>query len=171
MELAQVATDEKSNEVTAVRKLLALLSLQNTVVTVEALNCQRAIAQQIVDQGGDFALALEDNQKTLNSDVRPFFDDPATMDLTTARTVDADHGRIETRTASVSTDIGWLQEGHKWPGLAVIGKVERIREAPDETSRETAYYLLSATLPPIVSWRSSDPIGAPRTGSIGDWMW
>jgi predicted transposase YbfD/YdcC len=148
MVLAQVATDEKSNEITAVPKLLALLSLRNTVVTVDALNCQRAIAQQIVDQGGNFALALKDNQKTLHNDVRLFFDDPATRDLTTARTVDADHGRIETRTATVSTDVDWLQEGHEWPGLAAIGKVERIRETSDKTSRETAYYLLSATLPP-----------------------
>jgi predicted transposase YbfD/YdcC len=148
MVLAQVATDEKSNEITAVPKLLALLSLRNTVVTVDALNCQRAIAQQIVAQGGDYALALKDNQKTLHDDVRLFLDDPATTGLTTARSVDADHGRIETRTATVSTAIGWLQENHEWPGLNAIGKIERIRETPDKTSRETAYYLLSAALSP-----------------------
>jgi len=57
-----------------------------------------------------------------------------------------DHGRIETRTATVSTDIGWLQESHRWPGLKAIGKVERVREAPDKTTRETAYYLLGTAL-------------------------
>lgn len=146
MVLGQIATDEKSNEITAVPKLLAMLSLKGTIVTVDALNCQRAIAQQIVDQGGDFALALKGNQGTLHDDVRLFLDDPHRGGGLTGRTVDADHGRIETRTATVATDISWLQEDHHWPGLKAIGKVERIRETADKTSRETAYYLLSTAL-------------------------
>jgi hypothetical protein len=81
-------------------------------------------------------LALKDNQKTLHQDVALFLDDPATTGLTTARTVDADHGRIETRTASVSTDIKWLRKQHKWPGLVAIGKVEHIREVPGKTTRD-----------------------------------
>ena len=100
MVLGQIATDAKSNEITAVPKLLAMLSLKGTIVTVDALNCQRAIAQQIVDQGGDYALALKGNQATLHDDVRVFLDDPARADGITAQTVDGDHGRIETRTAS-----------------------------------------------------------------------
>ena len=146
MVLGQIATDAKSNEITAVPKLLAMLSLKGTIVTVDALNCQRAIAQQIVDQGGDYALALKGNQATLHDDVRVFLDDPARADGITAQTVDGDHGRIETRTASVSTDIGWLQENHDWPGLKAIGKVERVRETPGKTTRETAYYLLSTAV-------------------------
>ena len=63
-----------------------------------------------------------------------------------ARSVDADHGRIETRTALVSTDIGWLQESHHWPGLAAVGKVTRIRKTAAKTTTETAYYLLSSPL-------------------------
>src|ERR1700691_5807100 len=112
MVLGQIATDEKSNEITAVPKLLAMLSLKGTIVTVDALNCQRAIAQQIVDQNGDYALALKGNQATLHDDVSLCLDDPTRTGGEPARTVDADHGRIETRTATVSTDIGWLQEGH-----------------------------------------------------------
>src|ERR1700731_4851334 len=104
MVLGQIATDAKSNEITAVPKLLAMLSLKGTIVTVDALNCQRAIAQQIVDQGGDYALALKGNQATLHDDVRLFLDDPARAGGETARTVDGDHGRIETRTATISTD-------------------------------------------------------------------
>ena len=146
MVLGQIATDAKSNEITAVPKLLAMLSLKGTIVTVDALNCQRAIAQQIVDQGGDYALALKGNQATLHDDVRLFLDDPSRADGVTAQTVDGDHGRIETRTASVSTDIGWLQENHDWPGLGAIGKVERMRETHGKTARETAYYLLSTAL-------------------------
>jgi predicted transposase YbfD/YdcC len=146
MVLGQIATDEKSNEITAVPKLLAMLSLKGTIVTMDALNCQRAIAQQIVDQGGDYALALKGNQSTLRNDVSLFLKDPACTGVTTARTVDADHGRIETRTATVCTDIEWLQKLHKWPGLTAIGMVTRIRELTDRCMRETAYYLLSAPL-------------------------
>src|SRR5580704_8375212 len=146
MVLGQIATDAKSNEITAVPKLFAMLSLKGTIVTVDALNCQRAIAQQIVDQGGDYALALKGNQATLHDDVRLFLDDAARAGGVTAQTVDGDHGRIETRTASVSTDIGWLQENHDWPGLRAIGKVERRRETHGKTTRETAYYLLSTAL-------------------------
>jgi predicted transposase YbfD/YdcC len=144
--LAQIATDAKSNEITAVPKLLEMLSLKGTIVTTDALNCQRAIAQQIVDQGGDYALALKGNQGTLHDDVRLFLDDPACEATTAEPTVEADHGRIETRTAMVSSDIDWLRKDHQWPGLAAIGKVVRIREAPDKTSTETAYYLLSKAL-------------------------
>ena len=100
MVLGQIATDAKSNEITAVPKLLAMLSLKGTIVTTDALNCQRAIAQQIIDQGGDYALALKGNQGSLHDDVSLFLDDPACAPAgATARTVDGDHGRIETRTA------------------------------------------------------------------------
>jgi predicted transposase YbfD/YdcC len=144
--LAQIATDAKSNEITAVPKLLQMLSLKGTIVTVDALNCQREIAQQIVEQGGDYALALKGNQPTLHADVQTFLNDPASAVNTATPTVDADHGRIETRTATVSTDIGWLQEAHRWPGLAAVGKVVRVRETAAKTTTETAYYLLSTAL-------------------------
>src|SRR5882757_7309031 len=114
--LAQIATDAKSNEITAVPKLLEMLALKGTIVTADALNTQRSIAQQIVDQGGDYALALKGNQGTLHADVRRFLDDPATTAITTATTVDGDHGRIETRTSTISTAVDWLQEDHRWPG-------------------------------------------------------
>lgn len=146
--LAQIATDAKSNEITAVPKLLEMLTLKGTIVTADALNCQRAIAQQIVDQGGDYALALKGNQETLHRDVVLFLDDPASKTNKAAPVVDADHGRIETRTAMVSTDVAWLRETHRWPGLNAVGKVERTREIDGKISCETAYYLLSAPLSP-----------------------
>ena len=146
--LAQIATDAKSNEITAVPKLLEMMSLKGTIVTADALNCQRAIAQQMVDQGGDYALALKGNQGTLLDDVVLFLDDPASKTVTAKPVVDADHGRIETRTATVSTEIAWLIEDHQWPGLKAVGKVERVRETAGKTTSETAYYLLSAPLSP-----------------------
>jgi predicted transposase YbfD/YdcC len=141
--LAQVATDAKSNEITAIPKLLRMLCLKGTIVTVDALNCQRAIAQQIIDQGGDYAMALKGNQGTLFDDVRRYLDDPQAKVATGKPTVDGDHGRIETRSAVVSTDIDWLQKDHQWPGLKTIAKITRIRETADKTSTETAYYLFS----------------------------
>jgi predicted transposase YbfD/YdcC len=144
--LAQVATDAKSNEITAVPRLLEMLSLKGTIVTVDALNCQRNIARQIVDQGGDYVLALKGNQGTLHDDVMLFLDDPETGVTSTHTTVDGDHGRIETRACTVSTDIGWLQQAHQWPGLAAIGKVIRTRESAAKVTTQKAYYLLSAPL-------------------------
>jgi predicted transposase YbfD/YdcC len=146
--LGQIATDAKSNEITAVPKLLKMLSLAGTTVTVDALNCQRDIAQQIIDQGADYALALKGNQATLYDDVRRYLDDPASTVTVGTSTVDGDHGRIETRTGKVSTDIGWLQDVHNWPGLAAIGRVVRVRETADRTTTETAYYLLSQEMTP-----------------------
>jgi predicted transposase YbfD/YdcC len=146
--LAQIATEAKSNEITTVPKLLDMLSLKGTIVTTDALNCQREIAQQIVDQGGDYALALKGNQATLLADVKTYFDDPAAKTSTAAPTVDGDHGRIETRTVTVSSDIDWLQETHHWPGLQAIGKVHRSRETAGKTTTETAYYLLSTPFSP-----------------------
>jgi len=144
--LGQLAVDGKSNEITAVPKLLDLLSLKGRIVTADALNCQRAIAAKVVAQGGDYVLALKDNQGSLHDDVRDFLDDPARPIEASHTTVDGEHGRIETRTSLVSSDIGWLQEQHAWPGLRAIGKVVRTREIGTQTSIETAYYLLSTAL-------------------------
>jgi predicted transposase YbfD/YdcC len=146
--LAQIATDAKSNEITAVPQLLKMLRLEGCIVTADALNCQREIARQVIDQKGDYVLALKGNQATLHDDVRTFLDDPQTKLSVSDSTVDADHGRIETRTSMVSTDIAWLQEDHHWPGLAAVGKVVRVRETADKTTTETAYYLLSMAMAP-----------------------
>jgi predicted transposase YbfD/YdcC len=143
--LAQMAVHEKSNEITAIPKLLELLTLKGTIVTVDALNCQRTIAQKIIDQGGDYVFALKGNQGTLHDDVRLFLNDPDNGCVSHSVT-DGDHGRIETRTAMVSSDIAWLQQSHAWPGLAAVGKIMRVRETSTKTTTETAYYLLSAPL-------------------------
>lgn len=147
--LGQFAVDDKSNEITAVPKLLARLSFKGAIVTADAMHCQRTIAEQVIAQGGDYVLALKGNQGTLHADVSLFLDDPQRPREPAHTTVEADHGRIETGTASVATDIGWLLEQHQWPGLAAIGKLVRCREAAAKTSTETAYYLLSALLPAV----------------------
>lgn len=152
--LGQIATDGKSNEITAVPKLLELLSLKGCIVTADAMSCQRAICAQIVAQGGDYVIALKGNQGNLHADVRLFLEDPNRTADAHYTTTDANHGRIETRTGEVSTDIAWLQQQHDWPGLAAIAKIVRTRETkskatpegPRKSTMETTYYLLSTPL-------------------------
>ena len=145
--LGQLAVEDKSNEITAVPKLLEMLTLRNTVVTADAMHCQRQIARQVVEQGGDYALALKGNQGSLQDDVGLFLGDPATPVAQVVQ-VSKGHGRIETRMASVSDDVAWLQEWHDWPGLQAVGKVRATRQKDDGTSEETRYYLLSRAFPP-----------------------
>ena len=145
--LGQLAVDTKSNEITALPKLLDLLSLQGTTVTADAMHCQRATAEKICAHGADYVLALKGNQGTLADDVTRFFKAPETS-VTTHTTTDADHGRIEVREASVSTDIAWLQEHHNWPGLQAIGRIIATREAVGKTTTSTRYYVMSAPLAP-----------------------
>ncbi len=106
------------------------------------MHCQRQVAQQVVEQGGDYALALKGNQGTLHDAVKLFLDDPGTP-VAQAAQVGKGHGRIETRVASVSADVDWLQEQHDWPGLQAVGKVTATRQKDGKASEETRYYLLS----------------------------
>lgn len=145
--LGQLAVGDKSNEIVAVPKLLELLSLKGRIVTADAMSCQRKIAQQVIDQGADYVLALKGNQETLHDDVRRFLDDPQTT-LASATDTDKGHGRIETRTAALTTDIAWLQESHAWPGLKAIGKITASREINGKTTVETRCYLLSQAFAP-----------------------
>ena len=145
--LGQLAVDDKSNEIVAVPELLKLLSLKGRIVTADAMSCQRKIAERVIEQKADYVLALKGNQGTLLDDVRLFLDDPETQ-LDSATEVDKGHGRIETRTASVSGDISWLQDSHHWPGLRAVGKVVASRENGGRTTTETRYYLLSKAFAP-----------------------
>ena len=89
----------------------------------------------MIEQGGDYVLALQGNQATLYEDVTLFLENAETA-LDEAETVDGEHGRIELRRAAVSRDIGWLQEMHAWPGLQAIGKVTARRETAGTVSRK-----------------------------------
>jgi predicted transposase YbfD/YdcC len=146
--LAQIATDAKSHESAAVLKLLEFLSLKGRIVTTDAHNCQRDIARRIVERGGDYVLALKGNHRALHADVSQLLEDPRYDAADKHSTADSDHGRIETRTVLVSTEIEALQKRHRWPGLAAIGRVIRTRDTATRATTETAYYLLSATLSP-----------------------
>ncbi len=146
--LGQVAVEAHSNEIPAVRALLSLLSLQGCTVTLDALQAQRETAQAILDQKADYILALKGNQGTLYEEVRALLEDSGLNIHDRTQTIDADHGRIETREAHLVTDLTWLQEQHAWPGLACVGKLTATREDKGTGAMqiETRYYLLSRVM-------------------------
>lgn len=150
--LAQIATTTKMKENAAVIELLKNLRLSGAIVTTDALNCQREIGRQIINQGGDYVLALKANHSALHADVVQFFADPAHQKANHHATHDRQHGRIETRIGIVSTDIDRLLARHHWPGLTALGRIIRIRQttakAVPRKTTETAYYLMSAALTP-----------------------
>ena len=130
-------------------QLLEMLALKGRIVTADAMHTQRATAEAVTARGGDYVLALKANQDSLHEDVRLYLDDPARADeLPSCQQVDGDHGRIETRRATVCHEVAWLQERHGWPGLAAFGKIEATRETPRQTKTETRYYIMSAPLSP-----------------------
>jgi predicted transposase YbfD/YdcC len=150
--LGQQATEEKSNEITAIPLLLERLHLQGAIVTIDAMGTQIDIAQKILDGGGDYCLSLKENRPLLHDEVERFFADPEANDVTTEMTVDNDHGRLEVRRHSVCHDIDWLFSDRrytgeiKFPGLAMIGMVasETTRGGRIETAQR--YYLCSIKL-------------------------
>jgi predicted transposase YbfD/YdcC len=146
--LGQVKVAEKSNEIVAIPKLLDLLAIEASIVSIDAIGCQRDIAEKIVEKKADYVLALKGNQGTLRQDVEVFAAEQKTNGFKDAKvsryeTVDGDHGRIETRTYTVIHDVGWLQERHDWPGLHGVVMVESTREIGDRIERETRFYLTS----------------------------
>jgi predicted transposase YbfD/YdcC len=152
--LGQVATEAKSNEITAIPLLLSALDLHGCTVTIDAMGCQTAIAQQIIDQGGDYVLALKGNQPTLAAAVadtfalarQTAFAGLAGSDSADLRTVDKGHGRLEVRhywTISDPATLAYLDPTGAWAGLRSIGMVEAERRMGEKLSIEARYYLSS----------------------------
>lgn len=149
--LGQVKVADKANEIVAIPKLLDMLAIEGAVVTIDAMGCQRAIAQKIIDKKADYILALKGNQGSLRQDVELFASEQKVRDFKDAlvsrhESVDGDHGRIETRAVTVIHDIGWLRERHQWPGLASLVMVESTRETGHKVEHETRFYITSLTL-------------------------
>jgi predicted transposase YbfD/YdcC len=144
--LGQRKVDGKSNEITALPELLALLTLDGCIVTADAMHCQKATARAIVERGGDYVLAVKGNQKTLLEDIQLLLDDPDAVLDDVAQTVDGDHGRIETRHAAIVHDVAWLAERHRFPSLRAVGKVTATREVDGKATTASRYYVLSTPL-------------------------
>lgn len=158
--LGQVKVAEKSNEIAAIPKLLDMMAIEGAIVTIDAMGCQRDIAQKVINKKADYVLALKGNQGALREDVELFATEQkargfADTEVSQHITVDGDHGRIETRTTTVIHDVKWLQERHQWPGLKAIATVESCRETNGKIEQETRFYItslamLAAMLGPVV---------------------
>jgi predicted transposase YbfD/YdcC len=150
--LAQTRVDAKSNEITAVPALLGLLDLNGCIVTADAMSCQRAIAYQIKQQGGEYVLALKGNQGRLHEDVGLFFEYAAAHRFEDVPhqecvSVEKDHGRIETRRLwqvdLACLDGRWQDVQQEWAGLSSLVMVQRERQVEGKVTLETHYYLSS----------------------------
>lgn len=145
MVLGQIKTNDKSNEITAIPELIKQLELHGTIVSIDAMGCQKAIAKQIIDKQADYVFSLKGNHSGLHDQISMFFQD-SLADLTPFdrfESVDGDHGRIETRRYFATSDIDWLQGKEKWTGLKSIIMVQRQRDIDGNVSSETSYYLSS----------------------------
>ena len=131
--LGQVKVAGKSNEIVAIPQLLDMLVVEGAIITIDAMGCQRAIARKIIEKQADYVFGLKGNQGSLREDVEAFVTEQRARNfedttISRAETIDADNGRIETRTTTVIHDVDWLQERHDWPGMKAVVMVESIRE-------------------------------------------
>ena len=144
--LGQVATEAKSNEITAIPRLLDLLVLKGCIVTIDAMGCQTKIAEQIIAAGGDYVLALKGNQGTLAEEVEEAFIDAdakdyAGLDSQVIETSERHHGRVETRRYRTLSNLDGVPRSALWKGLNMIGMVESQREVEGKTSNEVRFYI------------------------------
>ena len=149
--LGQVKVAEKSNEIVAIPKLLDMLVVEGAIITIDAMGCQRAIAQKIIEKKADYVFGLKGNQGSLREDVELFVTEQRTKNfadttISRAETIDADNGRIETRVTTVIHDVGWIQERHGWPGLNAIAIVESTRETDGVVEKDTRFYITSLVM-------------------------
>jgi predicted transposase YbfD/YdcC len=146
--LGQQKVDEKSNEITAIPALLQLLDLKGGIVTLDAMGCQRAIAQTIIKQEADYVLTLKANHGLLYEEVQRFFAWARQRQFRDVaheyyHTLDGDHGRLEERHYWLVSDLTWLTAKREWAGLQSVGLVERQRTVAGKTAVEVHYYLTS----------------------------
>jgi predicted transposase YbfD/YdcC len=150
--LAQEAVDEKENEIVVIPKLIDQLNLEGALVSIDAIACNPAIAQSIVEAGADYLLSVKDNQPTLKAEAESYFASAPEREIDTAQNLDKAHGRLEIRTHKVSKSVDWIGSNRAFPGarrfpnLAVIGMVEAQIEKKEKISLERRYYISSRSL-------------------------
>ncbi len=130
--LGQTKTEEKSNEITAIPELLKMLEIKGCIVTIDAMGCQKKIAETIVDKGADYVFSLKGNQSNLHDNVELFFQDQLRSNFKNIsydyyETTDGGHGKIEVRRYWTTSDIQWLQGKEQWENLETICMVQRER--------------------------------------------
>jgi predicted transposase YbfD/YdcC len=145
--LGQIKTNEKSNEITAIPELLSLLELRGAIVTIDAAGCQKKIVTDIISKKADYVIAVKENQPTLYQEIELFFNGVSSqtlpLTLPTCTTFDKDHGRIETRTYTITDQINFLTATEQWEGIKSIGSVTSIREINGVSTESTRYFITS----------------------------
>jgi predicted transposase YbfD/YdcC len=146
--LGQVKTEEKSNEIEAIPRLLNMLDIKDSIVTIDAMGCQKAIAKQIIKQGGNYVLALKENQESLYKDIESIFakgEDRQYKKMLHRRCVEKvhDHGRVETRRYTLMSARDTLPFLLRWPGLKGIGMLETTRTVNNDVTRSIRYFISS----------------------------
>jgi predicted transposase YbfD/YdcC len=142
--LGQRPSDHKRNEIRDIPKLLEVLHLEGCIVTLDAMGCQKAIANKVRERKADYVLALKGNQGSIHGDVRLWFDDIGCENSAYCQTVNGDKGRIETREYWICDKIDWLKERHPdWLDLNSVGCVTSRREVNGKTSLQTRYFISS----------------------------
>lgn len=144
----QIRTEDKSNEITAIPKLLEMLNLKDATVTIDAMGCQKDIAQKVLDKGGQYVLAVKSNHETLYEDIRLFLDDAieqgfAGIEHDVYELTEKGHGRIERRRCWTTSQIGWLGQRHQWPGLQSIAAVDSRRQIGEKITTQRRYFISS----------------------------
>jgi predicted transposase YbfD/YdcC len=147
--LGQVAVDDKSNEITAIPKLLELLDLQGALVTIDAMGCQTEIAAKIRERGGDYVLAVKDNQPNLLEDIQDCFSQAlesnfAGLKYDEYETTDKGHGRVEKRYYTILIDPPGLRNPERWQGLRVIGMCVSERTVTGKEATTEARYFIGS---------------------------
>ena len=146
--MGQLACEEKSNEITAIPKLLEMLEINGCIVTIDAMGTQKEIAEKIIEKGADYILSLKENQKTLYNDVKLYLDDiiKDKEDIKSSdyhKTTEKGHGRIEIRKCVISEEIGWLHNKSEWSGLHGIGAIYCEIEENGKKSKQSHYFIYS----------------------------
>ncbi|WP_445354469.1 ISAs1 family transposase [Microbulbifer sp. EKSA008] len=145
--LAQQKVEEKSNEITAIPKLLEVLDLNGAIITLDAMGCQKTITQKIIERGGDYVIAVKGNQDKLHQQITTHFNN--LFDMQYHKHVDTDcveevsRGRIESRKCLSTNSIDWLGGEEQWHGLRSVIAVQAKRTVDGRTSCETRYYISS----------------------------
>ena len=148
--LGEIVVEEKSNEIKAVPELLDIIDVSGDIVTADAMSCQKEIAAKITERKADYVLALKDNQPALRQDVSDYFfsarQSPELYhNIASKCTLDKDHGRIEKREYSLTTDISWLEVREEWKNLRAIGMVRSEIESGGNVTSDTRYFITSLT--------------------------
>lgn len=146
--LGQFKTSEKSNEITAIPELLDMLFAKGCIITIDAMGCQRHIAEKIIEKKADYVLAVKGNQPSLMQDIVDWFDLAEQngfkdFEHDSYKTLDKGHGRIEKRKYYITEDIEWLEAKEEWKGLKSIGMAVRESFENDRTTVERRYYISS----------------------------